>query len=235
MLTATLLAVGSAFVHASWNLLIKSSDDRALASWGQFLMAGVLGGVAMLVVGAPGWEAVPYLARPRPPSTSSTSRLSSAAYVHGDFSLAYPLAAGRRRGAGCHRQRRPPRRPPVDRVVGRDRHRRRRPLLPPPARRSADSRGRLAYAALTAAAIASYTLVDSAGSRAVASGLSYGARLGDGVGDRHHPREPRPPEPPRPGRRAPARLAPPPRRRRRHASSPTRWSWSPCASPPSAT
>ena len=40
MLTATLLALGSASLHAGWNLIIKTSDqDRRIATWGVFLLA----------------------------------------------------------------------------------------------------------------------------------------------------------------------------------------------------
>jgi uncharacterized membrane protein len=173
VLTATLLAVGSAFVHASWNLLIKSSDDRALAAWGQFLMAAVLGGVAMLVVGAPGWEAAPYLAATAAIHIVYVEALVGA-YVHGDFSLAYPLA----RGGGAVLA-------AIGSVALLDDHLSTVSWVAiaiaavglfslPAGAKVADSRRALAYAALTAAAIASYTLVDSAGSRAVASGLSYG-------------------------------------------------------------
>ena len=41
MTEATLLALGSAALHAAWNLLIKASDERFLAAWGQFLFGGV--------------------------------------------------------------------------------------------------------------------------------------------------------------------------------------------------
>ena len=44
MTEATLLALGSAVLHASWNLLVKTSDDRFLAAWGQFLVGGLLAG-----------------------------------------------------------------------------------------------------------------------------------------------------------------------------------------------
>ena len=173
MLTATLLAVGSAFVHASWNLLIKTSDDRTLAGWGQFTAAAVLAVAALVVVGGPGWEAVPYLVATGVVHIVYVEALV-AAYVHGDFSLTYPLA----RGGGAVLA-------AVGSVVLLDDH------LPAGSwvaiaiaaaglfalsggDAAADSRRALAYAAVTAATIATYTLVDSAGSRAVDSGLSYG-------------------------------------------------------------
>lgn len=169
MLTATLLALGSAVVHAGWNLLIKTSDDRELAGWGVFAAGGLLGGIALLVVGGPGWEALPYLAGTAVVHIAYAEALV-AAYQHGDFSLAYPIA----RGGGA-----------VLAAVGAvalldDR-------LPAPAWLAIGiaasgllllSRGATVaatrFAALTAACIATYTLFDSAGSRAVDSGLAYG-------------------------------------------------------------
>jgi len=93
VLTATLLALGAAVLHAGWNLAVKQSGDRFLALWGQFFVAGVACGVGLLLVGglpaeAWFWAALSgfihlpycwYLAR---------------AYDHGDFSLVYPVARG---------------------------------------------------------------------------------------------------------------------------------------------
>jgi drug/metabolite transporter (DMT)-like permease len=170
VLTATLLAVGSALVHASWNLLIKTSDDRTLAGWGQFMAAAVLGGAALLVVGAPGWEAMPYLLGTGLIHIVYVEGLV-AAYVHGDFSLSYPLA----RGGGAVLA-------ALGSVVLLDDH---LPALAWVAIAIAVAglfvlpgrdvnRHAVGYAAVTAASIGAYTLVDSAGARAVASGVSYG-------------------------------------------------------------
>lgn len=93
MLAATLLAIGSAFVHAAWNLLIKTSSDRAMAAWGQFLAAALIALPVLAVVGFPGWEAVPYLAVTAAVHVAYIEALV-AAYTHGDFSLSYPLARG---------------------------------------------------------------------------------------------------------------------------------------------
>ena len=49
MLTATLLALGAAVLHATWNLAVKQSGARYLALWGQFAVAGVIG-IAVIVV-----------------------------------------------------------------------------------------------------------------------------------------------------------------------------------------
>jgi len=93
VLLATILALASAALHAGWNLLVKTSDDRDLATWGQFLFGGVLVLPVLAVLGLPESVSFPYLA---------ASGLIHVAYViglvkafhHGDFSLAYPLARG---------------------------------------------------------------------------------------------------------------------------------------------
>ena len=94
MLTATLLALAAAVMHAGWNLLVKQGgDDRFLLLWGQFSIAAVLctpivvgfGGVpkiAWLWVGVSGLSHLPYCL------------LLAKAYNHGDFSVVYPIARG---------------------------------------------------------------------------------------------------------------------------------------------
>src|SRR4051812_45337421 len=97
MLTATLLALGAAVLHAGWNLAIKQADgDRYVALWGQFLVAGLASAVLIVVIGgvpASAWPwatisglvHVPYCA------------FLALAYARGEFSLVYPVA----RGAGA--------------------------------------------------------------------------------------------------------------------------------------
>jgi len=94
MLTATVLALVAAVLHAAWNLSVKQTDgDRFLALWGQFFVAGWLGLIALFIGGgipAEGyvWAAmsgltqVPYCV------------LLARAYSEGDFSRAYPIARG---------------------------------------------------------------------------------------------------------------------------------------------
>ncbi|MEP7115708.1 MAG: EamA family transporter [Ilumatobacteraceae bacterium] len=94
MLTATILALVAAVLHAAWNFSVKQSvGDRFIALWGQFFVAGVLAAIVLLVGGgipARGfvWAAmsglthVPYCV------------LLAKAYGVGDFSLAYPIARG---------------------------------------------------------------------------------------------------------------------------------------------
>ena len=93
MLAATLLSLAAAVLHAGWNLAIKQSGDRLTALWAQFVVAGALGAVALVVAGGipsegylwaglSGLTHVPYcvfLAR---------------AYGAGDFGMVYPIARG---------------------------------------------------------------------------------------------------------------------------------------------
>ena len=52
MLTATVLALVAAVLHAAWNLSVKQSvGDRFIALWGQFFVAGVLGSIALVAGG----------------------------------------------------------------------------------------------------------------------------------------------------------------------------------------
>ncbi len=88
-----MLALAAALLHAAWNLLIKTADDRDLAAWGQFVFGGIVLLPILLVVGAPTAASVPYLAASAGVHVAYVAALV-AAYERGDFSLAYPLARG---------------------------------------------------------------------------------------------------------------------------------------------
>ena len=93
MLTATLLALSAALLHATWNLIIKVSRDRDAATWALWLCGGTLSLPVLLIVGLPQHGAWPFLA------ASATIHVGYAfslarAYRSADFSLAYPLARG---------------------------------------------------------------------------------------------------------------------------------------------
>lgn len=170
MLTATVLALAAAVLHASWNFLVKTSDDRDLAAWAQYLAGSLLFLPVLLVVGPPGADTVPYLLGSGLIHVGYVAALV-AAYRHGDFSLAYPLS----RGTGAVLA-------AFGGVVLLDDH------LPWPAWGAivvvAVGLGLLVgrgtplvefrFALLTGATIGVYTLVDSAGSRAATDGLAYG-------------------------------------------------------------
>lgn len=93
MLEATLLALGSAFLHAAWNLLVKTSDERFLTAWGQFLVGGICFLPVLLFTGLPPGDAVPFLVASSVVHVVYIGALVRA-YHHGDFSFAYPLARG---------------------------------------------------------------------------------------------------------------------------------------------
>lgn len=94
MLTATILALVAAVLHAAWNLSVKQSvSDRFIALWGQFFIAGVLAAIVLAAgggiparglvwAGLSGLTHLPYCL------------LLAKAYNIGDFSLAYPIARG---------------------------------------------------------------------------------------------------------------------------------------------
>jgi drug/metabolite transporter (DMT)-like permease len=94
VLTATLLAVCAAVLHAGWNLAVKQTPhERFVALWAQFLFGGAFALIGLIAVGgmeARGWiwavlsgcVHLPYLL------------LLAHAYGHGDFSQVYPIARG---------------------------------------------------------------------------------------------------------------------------------------------
>ncbi len=93
MVTATVLALVAALLHAGWNLLIKTADDRDLAAWGQFVFGGVVLLPVLYWTGLPAAVTVWFLV-PSAIIHVVYVRALVAAYEHGDFSLAYPLARG---------------------------------------------------------------------------------------------------------------------------------------------
>jgi uncharacterized membrane protein len=93
MVAATFLALGSAVLHAAWNLLVKTSSDRLVAAWGLYLTGGVLFLPVFLVIDRPGADALPFLAASSIVHVVYVVALTRA-YQHGDFSFAYPLARG---------------------------------------------------------------------------------------------------------------------------------------------
>src|SRR6185503_17090122 len=86
-------ALGAAALHAVWNLLIKTAEDRDLAAWGQWVFGGVALLPVLLLIGLPTAASVPYLLASVVVHVVYVWALV-AAYDHGDFSLAYPLARG---------------------------------------------------------------------------------------------------------------------------------------------
>jgi drug/metabolite transporter (DMT)-like permease len=93
VLVATVLALGSAVLHAGWNLFVKTSGERDLASWGQFLFGGLLAVPVLVVIGLPPADVWWLLVLSACVHAVYINALVEA-YTHGDFSLAYPIARG---------------------------------------------------------------------------------------------------------------------------------------------
>jgi drug/metabolite transporter (DMT)-like permease len=93
VLFATVLALASAALHATWNLLVKTAGDRELAAWGQWIAGGILFVPVLIVAGWPEGDAWPWLLASSVVHVFYIYALVSA-YHRGDFSLAYPLARG---------------------------------------------------------------------------------------------------------------------------------------------
>jgi drug/metabolite transporter (DMT)-like permease len=170
---ATVLALASAGLHAGWNLLVKTADDRELTAWGQYVFGGLMFVPVLIVIGPPGWTATPYIAASSVVHVVYTFALVRA-YHHGDFSFAYPIS----RGTGAVIA-------AIGGVIFLGDH------LPPLAwvaiaiaaaglvslvDRSITAIT-IGWALLTASMIGSYTTIDSAGARATESGFSYGVVL----------------------------------------------------------
>ena len=94
MLTATVLALAAAVLHAAWNLSVKQGGgDRLIALWGQFTIAAVICLVIIVAVGgfpSHGWYWAALSGLIHLPYCWFLAR----AYDHGDFSLVYPMARG---------------------------------------------------------------------------------------------------------------------------------------------
>ena len=173
MALATVLALVAAGLHASWNLLIKTADDRELAAWGQFVFGGVALLPLVLVLGFPAVEAWPFLVASAVIHLLYVYGLVNA-YHHGDFSLAYPLARGGGAlvaallGAAVLGDTLPVGGWIALSVVAIGLASLVRPGAP---------RAELGFALLTAAVIGTYTVIDTAGSRHTTDGFAYGIVL----------------------------------------------------------
>lgn len=88
-----LVVLLGAFLHASWNLLVKRRHDTLVAAAAVCIGGGVLSGLALPFLPAPAPASWPYLAA----STAVEvlyGALLAAAYRVGDLSHAYPLMRG---------------------------------------------------------------------------------------------------------------------------------------------
>jgi drug/metabolite transporter (DMT)-like permease len=92
-LAAVALVLGSAGLHASWNLIVKSEEDKLFSGWLTVLTPCVLLSPALLVTGPPAPAAWPFLVGSAVIHTGYMIALTRA-YQHGDLSVVYPIARG---------------------------------------------------------------------------------------------------------------------------------------------
>jgi len=93
VLTATLLALAAAVLHAAWNMWVKQSGDRWIALWGQMFAGATVSGIILLFTGWPTqlvwWPVI---------ASAAIHVVYIAALAHaynvGDFSVTYPIARG---------------------------------------------------------------------------------------------------------------------------------------------
>ncbi len=82
-----------ALLHASWNALVKSSDDKALDTAVIHVLGSVIALPLLLVVGLPPPAAWPYIGASLVIHIGYYIALTGA-YKHGDLGLTYPLMRG---------------------------------------------------------------------------------------------------------------------------------------------
>jgi len=91
--TVVVAVLFGALLHASWNALIKSGDDKALDTALIHVLGCGVGAILVLSVGLPKREALPWLA------TSVVIHVGYyvtlvGAYQHGELGFAYPVMRG---------------------------------------------------------------------------------------------------------------------------------------------
>jgi drug/metabolite transporter (DMT)-like permease len=92
-LVAILLLLGSAFLHALWNLLLKRSQEKFIAMGWQVLLSGIFAFLFLLFIGFPPISMWPFALISMALEAVYFILLSSAYNQH-DFSLVYPIARG---------------------------------------------------------------------------------------------------------------------------------------------
>ncbi len=89
-LTLVLLSAG---LHAGWNLIVKSEDDKLFSGWLTVMTPAVALSPVLLFTGLPSPDAWPILAGSGVIHTFYMLALIQA-YTHGDLSVVYPIARG---------------------------------------------------------------------------------------------------------------------------------------------
>jgi uncharacterized membrane protein len=93
VLLATALALLSAVLHTSWNLIVKSGRDRLVAQWGVTCAGALLFCPFLAINGLPQARVMPYVVASAVLHVAYSLSLVQA-YEHGDLSAAYPVARG---------------------------------------------------------------------------------------------------------------------------------------------
>jgi uncharacterized membrane protein len=177
VVAVTLLTLGSAALHVTWNLLLKTSDDRLLAAWAQSVAGGLVMLPVVAAVGLPSRTAMVALVASCLVHVLYLHALARA-YDSNDFSFAYPLA----RGAGAFLA-------ALGSIVALGDE-----LTSPGWAGVATivtglvllcgkrpTRHALCWAALTGATIGTYSILDAAGARR-STGITYSTTLALGIG-----------------------------------------------------
>ncbi len=87
------LVLLSASLHASWNLIVKSGDDKLISAWLTVLAAPILLWPLLFLTGLPSRDSWPILLGSGALHAAYNVALVRA-YEHGDLSVVYPLARG---------------------------------------------------------------------------------------------------------------------------------------------
>ncbi|MEK6255418.1 MAG: EamA family transporter [Gemmatimonadales bacterium] len=87
-----MLVLAAALLHASWNLLVKASNDRLVAGWAQMFFGALVFLPLIISVGVP-WSAWPYFVVSAVIHVAYSLSLVTA-YDRADWSVVYPIARG---------------------------------------------------------------------------------------------------------------------------------------------
>lgn len=93
VLLATVFALTSAVLHASWNLIVKTGKDRLLTQWGVTCAGALLFAPVLVAYGLPEARTWPFIVASALVHVVYSLSLVQA-YEHGDLSAAYPIARG---------------------------------------------------------------------------------------------------------------------------------------------
>ena len=92
-LIALVLVLTSALLHALWNAIVKSGDDHLVAAWGTVTGAAITALPLVGAAGLPSPESLLFVGFSGGLHTLYSLALARA-YDHGDLSLVYPVARG---------------------------------------------------------------------------------------------------------------------------------------------